>query len=134
MMSLMLLNNFFHIKSYHNVPEHPDKYIVHVEINEKHAIFEGHFPEIPVTPGVCLVQMVKESVGVILGKRLTMTKADHIKFMAIVNPLVNKELVLDVSVKPENAGCWICDAVTHFEKKIFFKLRAHFREIPVATS
>ena len=125
----MLLNNFFYIKSFDKVPESPGKYIVHVEINEKHVIYDGHFPGMPVTPGVCLVQMVKESAGVILEKKLTMSKADNIKFIAIVNPMENKDLILDLLIKANGTGLWTCEAITHFENKIFFKLKAHYSEI-----
>lgn len=122
----MLINNFFYLKSFHNTGDNPLKYLVSLELNAKHPIFEGHFPGMPVTPGVCLVQMVKEVVGVILEKKLMMTKADNIKFMAIVNPLENNFLSMDLSIKPNGPEHWVCDAITFFESKIFFKLKAHY--------
>jgi len=103
------------------------RYLVNIELNEKHAIFEGHFPGMPVTPGVCLVQMVKESAGTILDKKLMMSRADHIKFMAVVNPLENKKLILDLSIRPNGPDSWLCESTTYFDKTIFFKLKAHYK-------
>jgi 3-hydroxyacyl-[acyl-carrier-protein] dehydratase len=122
----MLLNNFFYIKL---IEEVEGKYLVRIELNEKHSIYQGHFPGMPVTPGVCLVQMVKESAGVIMKKKLMMSKADHIKFIAIVNPLENKVLFLDLNIKETGYNQWMCECITYFEKTIFFKLKAHFSAI-----
>src|SRR4051812_43490727 len=109
----MLLNNFYFIRSCENTGSDPEKYTLQIELNEKHPIFDGHFPGMPVTPGVCLVQMVKESAGVILKKKLMMSHADNIKFMAIVNPMQNKQLMIDISLKPDGPGQWLCEGVTY---------------------
>lgn len=52
----MLLNDFFKITDIKNA----DKYTISIEMNPKHDIYKGHFPGNPITPGVCLTQMVKE--------------------------------------------------------------------------
>ena len=31
-----------------------------IQISDKHPIFKGHFPESPVLPGVCILQIFKE--------------------------------------------------------------------------
>ena len=31
-----------------------------IELNAAHTIFKGHFPDQPILPGVCMLQMVKE--------------------------------------------------------------------------
>ncbi|MBQ0740088.1 3-hydroxyacyl-ACP dehydratase, partial [Aquimarina celericrescens] len=33
---------------------------VTITINKNHKIFKGHFPGNPVTPGVCMIQIIKE--------------------------------------------------------------------------
>ena len=54
----MLINNFYKIKNI----EAGEKYVVNIEMNPAHEIYNGHFPGMPVVPGVCLTQMVKETV------------------------------------------------------------------------
>ena len=56
----MLLDNFYTILS----SEQPDETsgTVLLELNPDHAIYQGHFPAHPVVPGVCLLQLIKESV------------------------------------------------------------------------
>lgn len=63
-----------------------------VELNAKHEIFKGHFPGQPVLPGVCMMQMVREILESFLQQLLQLLKADDIRFLAMVDPTVTKEL------------------------------------------
>jgi 3-hydroxyacyl-[acyl-carrier-protein] dehydratase len=67
-----------------------------VELNEQHKIFKGHFPGQPVLPGACMLQMVKELLETFLEKQLQLVKADDIRFSAMVDPTVNKELTFSI--------------------------------------
>jgi len=75
-----------------------------LEINQQHEIFKGHFPSQPVLPGACMLQMVKEVLESVLGKSLRLKKADHLKFLAVVDPSVNNMLELALTyVRVEDA-------------------------------
>ncbi|MEJ0079486.1 MAG: hypothetical protein WDM78_00620 [Puia sp.] len=41
------------------------------------AIFSGHFPGQPVLPGVCMMEMVAEVLGVYLKKLISHIRAVH---------------------------------------------------------
>ncbi len=51
-----------------------------VRMNAKHPIYVAHFPDMPVTPGACLVQIAEELMGRKTG-RIT-----NLKFMKTVPP------------------------------------------------
>ncbi len=74
------------------------KYYVAVVLNKDHDIFKGHFPGNPVTPGACMLQVVKELTQDILGMKLMMTSAANVKFMALINPEKNPELLLELEI------------------------------------
>jgi 3-hydroxyacyl-[acyl-carrier-protein] dehydratase len=57
-----------------------------LELNARHQIFEGHFPEAPVVPGVCMMQIVKELFENVLGKETNIIRVDHMKFLQFLNP------------------------------------------------
>jgi 3-hydroxyacyl-[acyl-carrier-protein] dehydratase len=58
-----------------------------MQLNEKHAIYNGHFPGQPIVPGACLMQMVKEIIELIMDSKLQMLRADELKFLMPVNPV-----------------------------------------------
>jgi 3-hydroxyacyl-[acyl-carrier-protein] dehydratase len=67
--------------------KHSDNAIDSVlEIDQLSDIFAGHFPDQPVVPGACMLQIVKEILADTLHKPLRLTKADNIKFLSLVDP------------------------------------------------
>jgi 3-hydroxyacyl-[acyl-carrier-protein] dehydratase len=120
----MLLNSFFKITNI----EQSDKYIVSIELNPKHEIYNGHFPGNPIAPGVCLTQMVKETVEFITKKNLTMATGDNIKFMAILNPEVNPEITMTLSLKTKDNGLLQADSTVTAGETSFYSIKASYKE------
>lgn len=94
-----------------------------LSLNRSHSIFQGHFPGQPVVPGVCMMQLMKELVERHLGKTLTVTEADNMKFLSVLDPTVTNRVHATVSLKEEGNrivinGSLFADTVT------FFKLKA----------
>lgn len=50
------------------------------------VVYGAHFPGMPVTPGVCIIQMAGELLSDITGRRLTLTRVVNAKFLSIINP------------------------------------------------
>ncbi|WP_028979567.1 hypothetical protein [Sporocytophaga myxococcoides] len=117
--------NFYKVQTAEPVAEGSLK--VRVELNEKHKIFEGHFPGNPVVPGVCMVQMIKEMLSSALGKELILVTGDNLKFMNIVNPKVNKFLDFDINYKNLEDSVIKVNNTIFFEDKVFFKFSGTFR-------
>ncbi|PTQ99674.1 3-hydroxyacyl-[acyl-carrier-protein] dehydratase [Mucilaginibacter yixingensis] len=75
-----------------------------VVLNAAHPIFEGHFPGQPVLPGACMLDMVKAITSVALGQQLRLVKADNLKFITPVDPLVSGKLQLNITHQPVTNG------------------------------
>jgi 3-hydroxyacyl-[acyl-carrier-protein] dehydratase len=75
-----------------------------LEINAAHRIFEGHFPGQPVVPGVCMMQMVKEVMEKVIGHTTRLVKADHLKFLSMVNPNENNTITAQLKYTQNNNG------------------------------
>lgn len=71
-----------------------------VDIN--HEIFNGHFPEQPVVPGACMVQLVKDVLEKRLGKTLQLKIANNLKFLELINPQVTTNLQLQLAYTIED--------------------------------
>lgn len=63
-----------------------------VRINPEWPIYKAHFPGHPITPGVCIVQMVQELLQIYLGREINLVKAKNVKYLAIVTPEEMSEL------------------------------------------
>ena len=123
----MLINDFYKIIETDYSIENSGSFKVKIELNDKHKIFNGHFPGNPIVPGVCLIQMIKETLEEILKKELFLSEAGNIKFISFVQPQINKILNLGYSVKQEN-GIFQVSVLISFEEKIFVKFKGVFRD------
>ena len=57
-----------------------------VRLNPDHFIFKAHFPGHPITPGVCLMQMVAELASVAEGCSLYARSIKNAKYTGVVSP------------------------------------------------
>lgn len=95
----MLLDDFYkiiHIEEQENGSRKID-----IELNPDHVLYQGHFPGQPVVPGVCTLQMIKESAELLLNQPLQYVQIASSKFLSAVNPLESPFLYL--YIKPEEA-------------------------------
>lgn len=67
--------------------EHSESLVqVLMQVNANSDIFKGHFPDQPVVPGACMLQIVKDVLADTLKLKLQLLKADNIKFLNLVTP------------------------------------------------
>ncbi|CAM1349424.1 hotdog family protein [Tenacibaculum halocynthiae] len=95
----MLLENFYTLESNSLLDDNVVKSTM--ILNNDHQVFDGHFPNNPVTPGVCMMQIIKEIVEHTLQLELQLFKVSNVKFTALINPNVNKELQLETVIIKE---------------------------------
>jgi len=90
----MLLNDFFIIDDWQ-----PGNGLARaiLRINWGHPIFEGHFPDRPVVPGACLLQVVKELVSMAIGSEVRLTRADQIKFISMIGPDLDETVWMNLT-------------------------------------
>jgi 3-hydroxyacyl-[acyl-carrier-protein] dehydratase len=120
----MLLHSFFNITDI----QHGEKYSIQIDLNPDHEIYKGHFPGNPVTPGVCLTQMVKETVEKITNKKLTMVTGDNLKFTAVLNPVINPKVKMTLALKTKDNGILQADSTISSGEVSFFSIKAGFKE------
>ena len=96
-----------------------------ITINKDHIVFNGHFPDNPVMPGVCMMQIIKEITEKIVDKKLFMQSASNIKFMAIINPFITPELELQLEITEADQGYKVKN-VSKFEDTVALKSTTNF--------
>lgn len=68
-----------------------------VRLNPEWPIYKAHFPGHPITPGVCIVQMIQELLQVLVHRELCLRQAKNVKYVAIVSPEEVTELTVTFS-------------------------------------
>ena len=99
--------------------------VAKIVLNKDHDIFKGHFPDNPVMPGVCMMQIIKEITEKIVDKKLFMQSASNIKFLALINPYNTPELELDIDITETDEGYKVKN-ISKFEDTIALKATTYF--------
>ena len=74
-------------------------------LNPDHLIFKAHFPGQPVTPGVCILQMIQEVLSEQYGMPLFISKVKNAKFINMISPVADGRVsVLFNSITEEDDG------------------------------
>jgi 3-hydroxyacyl-[acyl-carrier-protein] dehydratase len=93
-----------------------------IALNPQHIIFQAHFPEKPVLPGACIVEICKELLSNKLQKDLILKEAKNIKFLHLIEPQYNHVLDFIFHTKEEE-NLLICTVSVQYNELIFSKLR-----------
>lgn len=121
-----MLEQFYTITA---IGQDGDSAVAHLELNPAHAVYEGHFPGMPVVPGVCTLMMVKRCAEKISGKKLSYHYIAGCKFLAAILPSVNNRLKLTLTLKETVDGEYAIQAQMYAGETAVLKLKAHFTTV-----
>lgn len=122
----MLLKDFYQVHIIDKISD--TKYVAQIILNEKHDVFKGHFPGNPVTPGVCMMQIIKELTQHITGFSLQLKSSSNVKFMALINPEVTPELKLELEITSIEDDVKVKNA-TSFGETVALKLSNTYKKL-----
>jgi len=120
-----ILTDFYTLENYQKNDD--GNFLANIKLNENHEIFKGHFPGNPVTPGVCMMQIVKELTEEFTCKKLFLKSASNVKFMAIINPYETPNLQLQLTVSETDEEVKVKNT-TSFGETIALKLSATYKK------
>ncbi len=124
----MLLGDFFEISDVSNAEDGSIE--ASIKINKDHSIFNGHFPEFPIVPGVCLIQMVKEIMSSLNNSSLMLCRGDNIKFLQFINPNAFDTVRVSINSKCIDEDKLSSVARIYSGDTVFFKLKGVFQKNP----
>ncbi len=104
-----------------SVQQNDNKLLAMVSLNEKNELFEGHFPNNPIMPGVLNIEILEKILDEKLKKQIK--QINQIKFLKPVVPNQNEplEYKLEVSIKPENRT--IVSVIGTIKDDVFVKIQ-----------
>ena len=112
----MLLENFY--KIIHIKEREDGKQAIEIELNPGHVLYQGHFP------GVCTLQIIKESAEQIANQPLQYVQIASSKFLSAINPLETPLLQLFIRLEKTEEHLFKLQAEGICNGKEFIKLKA----------
>jgi 3-hydroxyacyl-[acyl-carrier-protein] dehydratase len=119
----MLLNNFFYIDS---ITQEENGINASIHINVEHEILKGHFPDQPVVPGVCMLEMLKEILQQHLNESLQLQSAPVVKFLAMFAPPQFTHATCAIQLLKTDNNIFQVNATLQHEGTIFMKFKGNF--------
>ena len=100
---MRLNGDFFRIESrLEGLPQGQSGF--NVILNPDHLIYRAHFPGQPVTPGVCILQMIQELLLEQVGTRLYISKIKNAKFISMISPVSDGRISVVFNSVTEDEG------------------------------
>ena len=100
-----------------------------IELIRDNVIYRAHFPEQPITPGVCIVQIATELLEELLDKSLELIEIANAKYLSVINPKDTMEVVYNfkkIAIEEESKTIKV-SVVVNNESSIFTKLSLVYR-------
>lgn len=92
---MMLIPNYYTIAE--SVKLGDNEYRFTVILDKSCDIYRGHFPDEPISPGVCNIEMILECAGAAIERELSLKKIERCRLTKVVSPETTP--ILDISIK-----------------------------------
>ncbi|MBO4370100.1 MAG: hydroxymyristoyl-ACP dehydratase [Paludibacteraceae bacterium] len=105
--------------------EQADATVFELQLNPDCEVYQGHFPEKAVAPGVCNIGMIRSCAEEMAGRKLFLNAISQCKFTALVTPGECPRLSLRAQLTPIEPGqSWKLRATLYHEDKTYLELKA----------
>lgn len=119
---MRLENNFYTINNIEQKSD--DAFAVEVTILPEHQIYEGHFPQQPVVPGVCTLTIIRECIGNILSKEVSFSSIKECKYVSALIPQEDLRIMINLTIS-ESKVTALVERVD--DQQTVLKLKANLR-------
>jgi 3-hydroxyacyl-[acyl-carrier-protein] dehydratase len=97
--------------------------IFEVSLNPDSEVYRGHFPGMPVSPGVCNMQMVRECVEQLTGYALRIDYVAQCRMTVLITPLQYPVLKIHIRLLENRAMQIKVQASIGVDDETFFSLK-----------
>ena len=96
--------------------------VFHLHLNPECIIYKAHFPEQPITPGVCITQIAVELAENVVGHSLQMIGIKNVKFLSIMTPDPQTEVIYNITIKSSDDKETRIQAVAQSDDVVYAKM------------
>ncbi|MCH2044218.1 MAG: hypothetical protein MK212_08735 [Saprospiraceae bacterium] len=116
----MLLQGLYTIEDSTQVDH---KITARIKLDPNHPIFEGHFPQQPVLPGVCTTQIGINILNKLLSTHFQLKDGKQFKFLEVVDPNQSEYLDFEITYDYLNTSTVKTSIIASKEQKVCFKFK-----------
>ena len=121
----MLVEDFYHITE---LTCQNMAITAEIRLNPDHNLYQGHFPQQAVVPGVMQIQIIKELMENAVEITLLIREVTVAKYLRVVTPIDNQELHIQIEYKLNEKGDYLVNAVLSKGDINFTKVKVRFSE------
>ncbi len=117
----MLIPNYYTIQ-HHTRQDEVD--IFHVSLNGDCEVYKGHFPNEPISPGVCNIQIIKECLECVLGFPVLLHTIQQCRLTTLITPVTCPQLDVRIQIKQQNNERIVFTATLGQAEHTYLELKA----------
>ncbi|NCC98855.1 MAG: beta-hydroxyacyl-ACP dehydratase [Bacteroidia bacterium] len=92
-------------------------------------VYRGHFPGMPVAPGVCNIEMIKECAEEVCGCKLFLSYISQCRFSALITPDKTPNLNLRLQLEKQDSGNISFKSVLFKDETIFLDMKGELQHV-----
>lgn len=104
----------------------PDSVSAAIRINAEHRLFDGHFPNHPVLPGVCMMRILHDLLEAATSAKLHLSRAGNIKFLHVIDPSHANEFAVQIGYTRVAEVLDMQGSISD-DQQVYFKMNASFK-------
>ena len=123
---MQLTEGFFNIEA---INDSDNGFEAVLRTNPKHPIYKAHFPENPITPGVCVIQTVGELLENKFNRKLYLKTVKNVKFLSVIIPEEGKKIKYSFSNIVDDEGCVKTQVTVSDDITVYAKISLIFSNV-----
>ncbi len=97
-----------------------------VALHADSPVYAGHFPNEPISPGVCNIQLIKECAETVTGHLLRLRSMQQCRFMHLITPLLYPQVEVRITLLNTSDNGVKLRGTIGSANEIFIELRSEF--------
>ena len=95
---MRLEGNFYKVIT---IDQIENSYKIEVELFANHSIYNGHFPQKPVVPGVCTLTIIKECIEKIYSNSVHFKAIKECKYLSALIPQEGLRIIINLAIEDD---------------------------------
>ncbi len=121
-------DNFYKITGM-DIIDDPNNVNLLIKFNPEHNVFRGHFPDQPVVPGVCLIEIITDCLSGLSRMPCMLVESDYIKFLKPIIPNTTDTYTLNIALHKLSVDEVSVEAIINIYSTKYLKFKGIFSRL-----